>query len=105
MAQITSLAPSLLGSWRGYTDRYCAARHTPWGRDVTGAANLSELYSKLVGVMVRRKKSDVLSQLPAKRRQRVGVSLGAAQLEELSVLRCVQCAAVCSACCGVFSAV
>ena len=52
--------------------------------DVSGCSNAAELYEQLAAhVMVRRQKADVLSQLPAKRRQRVLVTLpkGAAASE------------------------
>ena len=78
----------MLGSWHQYTSRFCAAKNTPWGRDVSGAANLTELHQHLKQVMVRRKKADVLSELPAKRRQRVLVELSGAQVDKLAELRC-----------------
>lgn len=66
-----SLQPDSLGkSWRGYVMRYCNGHETRWGWDVSGASNLSELQEKLRStLMVRRLKRDVLTELPAKRRQ------------------------------------
>ena len=53
-----------------YARRYCNAHQTKYGWDLTGASNLSELQEKLrVGLMVRRLKSEVLRELPVKRRQ------------------------------------
>lgn len=57
-------------SWRDYVVRYCAAYEGSHGWDVSGASHLDELQEKLRStVMVRRLKKDVLTELPAKRRQ------------------------------------
>jgi SNF2 family DNA or RNA helicase len=53
-----------------YARRYCDAYQDQWGWHFDGASNLPELQEKLRGsVMVRRLKADVLTELPAKRRQ------------------------------------
>jgi SWI/SNF-related matrix-associated actin-dependent regulator 1 of chromatin subfamily A len=63
-------APNAFQSWWHYTNRYCGATSNGWGRDVSGATNLDELQTKLrQHVMIRRLKKDVLTELPAKRRQ------------------------------------
>ena len=50
--------------------RYCAGHQTRWGWDFSGASNLDELQRELrATLMVRRLKKDVLTELPAKRRQ------------------------------------
>ncbi len=64
------LGPDIAGSWVRYATRYCAGKQTRYGWDVSGASNLSELQEKLRStVMVRRRKADVLTELPPKRRQ------------------------------------
>lgn len=67
---IHSLAPETFRNWRTYAVRYCAGVETEYGWDVTGASHLSELQDLLRStIMVRRLKKDVLTELPAKRRQ------------------------------------
>ena len=63
--------PKGLGaSYDYFAQRYCKMWRAPWGIDVSGAANLTELQNRLRAVfMVRRLKADVLKDLPPKRRQ------------------------------------
>lgn len=50
--------------------RYCDGKQTKWGWDFTGAAHMDEFQRELrKDLMVRRLKRDVLTELPAKRRQ------------------------------------
>lgn len=52
-----------------YMVRYCAGKKTAWGYDSKGASNMEELQLFLKEtMMIRRLKSEVLSQLPAKTR-------------------------------------
>jgi SWI/SNF-related matrix-associated actin-dependent regulator 1 of chromatin subfamily A len=65
-----SCAPSAFPNYFRFTERYCDAVTNGWGRDVSGASNLDELQTKLrQHLMIRRLKKDVLTELPAKRRQ------------------------------------
>jgi len=72
---VKALDPNGLGkSWSGYHVRYCAAVQTRFGWDVSGASHLDELQNRLRETfMVRRLKSDVLKELPAKTRQVVSL--------------------------------
>lgn len=69
------LDPDGLGrNFFGFAQRYCGAKQIRAGRkmvwDFTGASNLEELQDKMrQRFMVRRLKKDVLTELPAKRRQ------------------------------------
>jgi SWI/SNF-related matrix-associated actin-dependent regulator 1 of chromatin subfamily A len=55
--------------------RYCAGFQGRWGWDFSGAAHLDELQHRLrASVMCRRLKSDVLVDLPQKRRQVIEVA-------------------------------
>ena len=54
-------------NWWSFVHRYCGARHNGFGWDFSGATNKEELHKKLVeSVMVRRKKENVLPDLPDK---------------------------------------
>ncbi|XP_041724689.2 SWI/SNF-related matrix-associated actin-dependent regulator of chromatin subfamily A-like protein 1 isoform X2 [Coregonus clupeaformis] len=74
-SQILAVKPSLFPRFHDFGTRYCNARQLPWGWDYSGSSNLGEL--KLVlekSLMLRRLKSEVLSQLPAKQRKVVTVT-------------------------------
>lgn len=61
--------PDIFTNFRRFAFRYCKPSWTPWGVKYTGAARLDELHELLKETcMVRRKKSQVLNQLPAKTR-------------------------------------
>jgi SWI/SNF-related matrix-associated actin-dependent regulator 1 of chromatin subfamily A len=67
---IHSLDPATWGSWKAFTEKHCDARETRWGWDVNGASNLTELQDRLRSrIMVRRLKSEVMTELPPKQRQ------------------------------------
>ncbi|GAB5356345.1 hypothetical protein AAMO2058_000282600 [Amorphochlora amoebiformis] len=85
-SQLNALQPKLWGSFSTFTKRYCNAqfdyRFKRW--DTKGASNLPELNNRLKSVMIRRLKSNVLHQLPEKRRQRINLQLPDAQAKALT---------------------
>jgi SWI/SNF-related matrix-associated actin-dependent regulator 1 of chromatin subfamily A len=61
-------------SFLSFAKRYCAATHNGHGWVTDGASNLEELTSQLHGIMLRRRKDDVLD-LPPKIRSWVPVTI------------------------------
>lgn len=68
---LSKLDPKDLGrNFFAFARRYCAAHRNRWGWDFDGASNKEELQDKLrERCMIRRRKVDVLKELPPKRRQ------------------------------------
>ena len=63
------LDPQTWGNFMAFAKRYCGARQERHGWNFDGATNLEELQDKLRStIMVRRRKADVLKELPPKRR-------------------------------------
>nr|XP_060629862.1 SWI/SNF-related matrix-associated actin-dependent regulator of chromatin subfamily A-like protein 1 isoform X3 [Anolis sagrei ordinatus] len=73
--QMAAVRPSSFSQFHAFGLRYCDAKQRPWGWDYSGSSNLGELKLLLEeSIMIRRLKSDVLSQLPAKQRKVVVVA-------------------------------
>lgn len=74
---VSSLAPQVFKSFWTFVNRYCDAHQDHGGYwDFTGASHLDELQELLrANCMVRRLKSEVLTELPAKRRQVIELDL------------------------------
>jgi SWI/SNF-related matrix-associated actin-dependent regulator of chromatin subfamily A-like protein 1 len=83
--QVSAIAPELFGSYQSFTKRFCNAHQGHFGWDVSGASNVAELHELLKGVMVRRLKKAVLTQLPDKIRQRVPVEVPPDKLKAMKV--------------------
>ena len=65
-----------LGGFWNFAHRYCQAFKSHWGWDFSGAAHLEELNEKMRAFCyVRREKSEVLKELPAKQRAVIPVQL------------------------------
>ena len=62
------ISPARFPSFFHYAKEFCNAHRTRWGWDFSGASNLDKLHEKLQYVMIRRLKSEVLQDLPEKRR-------------------------------------
>lgn len=67
---LKAIRPELFPSREKFAWRYCAPRWTPWGWQFQGATHLKELHRILrQQVMIRRRKVDVLQELPEKDRR------------------------------------
>ncbi|XP_074255847.1 DNA annealing helicase and endonuclease ZRANB3 isoform X2 [Saimiri boliviensis] len=86
--QIEALFPQKFGRWTDYAKRYCNAHIRYFGKrpqwDCRGASNLQELHQLLSDIMIRRLKTEVLTQLPPKIRQRIPFDLPSAAAKELN---------------------
>ncbi|XP_048590078.1 DNA annealing helicase and endonuclease ZRANB3-like isoform X2 [Nematostella vectensis] len=78
--QLDIVRPKMFGSFSNFAKRYCEAYMETIGKfkkwNTRGASNLAELYHRLHdGIMIRRQKKHVLTQLPPKRRQKITFDL------------------------------
>lgn len=65
-----------LGGYKCFVDRYCNPISTRYGVDKRGSSNLGELHKKLKEVcFIRRKKEEVLKELPPKTRTILPIEL------------------------------
>ena len=81
------LRPDIFQSFHAYAQRYCAPKEGRYGMDYTGSTCLNELHYLLSQqLMIRRLKTDVLAELPAKRRQNIEVSVDQKVLKEVKKL-------------------
>lgn len=60
------LYPLKFPSWFSFGHRFCKPKKEFWGWTFKGATNVELLHSKLKKIMIRRRKIDVLKDLPAK---------------------------------------
>lgn len=81
-AQVHCIAPKLFGSYTAFTKRFCNAKRGRFGWDVSGLSNADELHQNLRQIMVRRLKSDVLSELPPKQRSIVPIKMDPTKIKE-----------------------
>ena len=70
-SQLHVLNQSLFSNFAAFATRYCAPKSMPWGMDYNGSSNAKELNAVMSILMIRRKKDQVLDQLPPKTRQKV----------------------------------
>lgn len=74
--QIVGRLDNVFGSRYSFLQRYCDPKHNGWGWVYNGASNTAELNQLLRGTCyVRRKKEDVLTELPAKRRAQYAIEV------------------------------
>ncbi|KAB7505671.1 SWI/SNF-related matrix-associated actin-dependent regulator of chromatin subfamily A-like protein 1, partial [Armadillidium nasatum] len=70
--QISSVDPKFISNFQDYGIRYCAGKQQQWGWDFSGSSNMEELQILLEStIMIRRLKSDVITQLPPKQRMTI----------------------------------
>ena len=72
--QLSAIRPDIFNNFKVYAERYCDPKVLFTHTDYSGASNIKELYTLISNtVMIRRIKSEVLSQLPDKFRQKVEI--------------------------------
>eukprot|EP01041_Mallomonas_annulata_P007973 gene7973-16320_t len=82
--QLSGLRPDIFSDYDQFTVRYCDAKAGRFGWETKGSSNESELKSLLEGcVMIRRLKSDVVKNLPTKKREVRYIAADPVLLEEL----------------------
>ncbi|KAK3908406.1 SWI/SNF-related matrix-associated actin-dependent regulator of chromatin subfamily A-like protein 1 [Frankliniella fusca] len=85
--QLKCVKPQIFHNFMDFAMRYCNAKQMRWGWDFSGSANMNELNIALKELlMIRRLKSDVLSQLPPKSREVVMLGSTGRKLSETSEL-------------------
>uniref|UniRef100_A0A8C5APF2 SWI/SNF-related matrix-associated actin-dependent regulator of chromatin subfamily A-like protein 1 n=1 Tax=Gadus morhua TaxID=8049 RepID=A0A8C5APF2_GADMO len=74
--QVLAVRPTLFPRFHEFGLRYCNAKQLTWGWDYSGSSHLGELRLLLQeSLMLRRLKTEVMSQLPAKQRKVVVVTI------------------------------
>ena len=58
--------PGTWNNWYDFARRYCDAHQTRFGWDTTGTSHEDELHNKIKKYFIRRKKEEVLKELPPK---------------------------------------
>jgi hypothetical protein len=77
------LAPTTFNVFKPFAVRYCDAKMSPFGWDVSGCSNAEELQAILSYLMIRRLKKKVLPELPEKRREELKIECPPRDLEGL----------------------
>jgi SWI/SNF-related matrix-associated actin-dependent regulator 1 of chromatin subfamily A len=89
--QISAINPKLFPSFLEFGIRYCAGVKNAFGWDFKGSSNMKELQLLLESqLMIRRLKSDVISQLPPKVRQMVILNPEVINSKSAEMKRCAR---------------
>ena len=79
---VSCVEPQMFPTYKGFLWRYTNPRNNGWGLQFEGARNVKELHAKLVSVMLRRTKEDVMKDLPPKMLDVVPLEADAGALAE-----------------------
>jgi len=74
--------PNTWANYYDYVRQYCAAKQTQYGLDVSGTSNAEELHERIKHYFIRRKKDEVLKQLPPKNHITTPTELSKEEKEE-----------------------
>ncbi len=74
--------PYTWGSYYDYTRRYCAGHKGFWGWEAKGATHIDELQGRISKYFLRRKKEDILKELPPKNYIDVPVKLDKENMQD-----------------------
>ena len=81
---LRALRPDIFYSFNEFGKRYCNPREEHYGIDWSGTKCGRELHMLIEGsIMIRRMKSDVLTELPSKRRQKIAISTDSNQVKKI----------------------
>lgn len=83
---LNMIAPKAWPNYFKYAQRYCGAKHNGFGWDFTGSSNLEELHEQIKPYVIRRRKEQVLKDLPAKRWVNVAVDFDEKMRDEYNRL-------------------
>ena len=72
---LNMLDPKAWNNWYGFAVRYAGGKQGYWGFEARGATNLEELHQRIGKYFLRRKKEDVLKELPPKNRIEIPIEL------------------------------
>ena len=78
--------PHTWNNWFEYAKKYCQGHYGPFGLDTRGASNIEELQGRISRYFLRRKKEDVLTELPEKTHIDFPVELSAEKKFEYSLV-------------------
>lgn len=80
---LNALRPDVFRNFFNFAKRYCGARHNGFGWDFSGSSNADELHKLLLETcMIRRLKSEVLTELPPKQRAVVPLPMTPSKVKE-----------------------
>jgi len=80
--QLNIIDPTSYPKFFQFGIKYCDAKQNQYGWDFSGASNVDKLNDELKSIMIRRKKKDVLTELPDKRRSTIYFDLKKKNLKE-----------------------